>query len=169
MDPQSILLELTFHNASICTSHHRLPVQAPATHVQDQASFAQAQASFHPPVNQAAAANVQATSSSAQAQVQAQDPALHLSPSMMLSARARTWLQLRDIRDVFNAQDSLAPLETQDLQFILQALPAPWMDTVCAPQDPLPPWRVVSDPGAALTILEGPDPLLGLASTVDLF
>ena len=94
MDPQSILLELTFHNASICTSHHRLPVQAPATLVQDQASFAQAQASFHPPVNQAATANVQASSSSAQAQVQAQDPALHLSPTMMLSARARTWLRL---------------------------------------------------------------------------
>ena len=159
MDPQSILLELTFHNASICTSHHRLPVQAPATHVQDQASFAQAQASFHLPVNQAAAAHVQATSSSAQAQVQAQDPALHLSPSMMLSARARTWLRLRDIRDAFNVRDTLAPLETQDLQFILQALPAPWRDTVCAPQDPLPPWRVVSDPGAALTILEGPDPM----------
>ena len=80
---------------------------------------------------------------------------------MTSSARARTWLRLRDIRDAFNVRDTVAPLETQDLQFILQALPAPWRNTVCAPQDPLPPWRVVSDPGAALTILESEktDPL----------
>ena len=72
---------------------------------------------------------------------------------------ARTWHRLRDVRNAHRLRQDLQPPELLDLDYIIDNLPEPWRAAVCDPQDPVPTWREITAPGAALAIFEGPDPM----------
>ena len=145
MDTQSILLELTFHNPVI-QNRTSSTVQDPASLFLGAPTAVQAQDQAH----------VQDPAAPSRSSREA--PSSGLAPSMLSSPAARTWNRLRTVQAAFIDRDRLSSLELQDLRFIL-ALPEPWRAAVCNPRDHSPDWRVVSALGAALTILEGPDPM----------
>ena len=156
MDFDSILLEATFHNFVI----KRLVASAqdPSALYLGAVPHDQDQDQDQPDQDQDLPADQDRHD---QVQDQAHRPLSQgLTPSDLTSPSSRNWLRLRDVRAAFLDRDHLSPLEIQDLRIIINALPEAWRVAVCCdPRDHSPPWRVVSPPGAALTILEGPDPM----------
>ena len=76
------------------------------------------------------------------------------------TASALTWHRLRDVREAYLHREQLALNTRADLAAILARLPAAWRTAVTARNNTITSeWTALHQPGAAVCIFEGPDPM----------